>query len=228
MHPPFSQSPTVSSISSSSLRSSPSALHFPSGGSGRPRDRYKSPARPHSHTPTTFLSQDSLLLTSTPASAGYIVTQPVSSGIVRPLAQVPSRPSKKRGALVGTGIDMLFFLRTVMYGSPQYAHIPTGSTFMATPQVSVCVLYSRLCGSCIPTVVLQVDPGCSGFYLQPFSQAFLAVQFTVHHNWMEGRVGNKTRKLVQWLFQCLPQVVSPKFDHLSAQPQMIGEPVNTW
>ena len=100
VHPPSSQSPTVSSISSSSLRSSPSALHFPSGGSGRPR--YKSP-RPHSHTPTTFLPQDSIILTSTPASAGYIVTQPVSSGIVRPLAQVPSRPSKKRRALIGTG-----------------------------------------------------------------------------------------------------------------------------
>ena len=49
---------------------------------------------------------------------------------------------------------------------------------------------------------------------------------TVHHNWMEGRVGNETSKLVKLLFQCLPQVMSPKFDHLSAQPQVIGEPVN--
>lgn len=96
---------------------------------------------------------------------------------------------------------------------------------------SVCVSCTLDCVAvalCIPRVVLQVDPGCLGFSLQPCSRAFIAVQFIVHHNWMEGRVGNETSKFVQWLFQCLPQVVSPKFDHLSAQPQVIGEPVNTW
>ena len=64
---------------------------------------HKSP-RPRTHTPTgtpTFIPQDSLLFSSAPASSGYIITQPVvSSGIIRPLAQVP-RQSKNnyRGTL---------------------------------------------------------------------------------------------------------------------------------
>ena len=76
--------------------------------------------------------------------------------------------------------------------------------------------------------MVQLDPGCSAVFLFAvlFPGLLSCSVLTVHHNWMEGRVGNETSKLVQLLFQCLPQVMSPKFDHLSAQPQVIGEPVN--
>ena len=39
---------------------------------------------------------------------------------------------------------------------------------------------------------------------------------------------NEASNLVQLFFQLLLQVVSPKFDHLSAQPQVIGELPNTY